>query len=590
MSQTHNSRVILGISSSHGDSSAAILVGGRLLAAAEEERFNRRKHYGLFPLQSIQYCLAEAGVGPKDVHIVAIPRSPSANRMAKLRFAAQHPHTFASRGLRSIFRRKQLRHSDIEALHSLGMQDARIHRTEHHIAHISCLAFMTDQAAVLSFDALGDFVSTCKAEWERGYVRVLQKQYFPHSIGYFYTALTQFLGFPHFGDEFKLMGLSPHGTARFTDRLLEMVSLTADGLYTLNPKFFDAGRLASAFGMHEGCPTLTPLCDPTLLESHLGIKFRTKGAALDQVHKDLAASVQQAFEVVATHLLVDLFRRTGAQRLGLSGGCAHNSVLVGKIPRMTPFKEVLVPPAAHDAGLSVGAAVHAFLENTVDPPSLCASHANVANVGPSIEYHSHVGAERPIITAPSKKHAHKSFANNDELFRWLAKEMSTGKIIGYAHGRLEFGPRALGNRSILCDPRGKDTKDKLNARVKHRESFRPFAASVLYEEQANWFESSMYSPYMEAVFPVKTARRSEIPAVVHADGSCRIQSITKEFYPDYHALIRAFFEITSIPMLLNTSFNDSEPIVLNRSDALNCFDHCDMDIVVVGLDTFYKST
>ncbi len=566
------------------------MVEGKLIAAAEEERFNRRKHYGLFPVHSIRYCLSEAGISSQDVQIIAIPRDSQANRMAKFRFALTSPQTLISRGLGTLLKRQKMRHSDLDDLRELGLSDARMHHTEHHVAHITCLALMTEQAAVLSFDALGDFVSTCKAELDRGYVRILQKQYFPQSLGYFYTAMTQFLGFPHFGDEFKVMGLSPHGSPKYVDKLLELVQTSDDGLFKLNPAFFDASRLSSAFGMQDGCPTLNPLCDFRMIESHLGLKARTKGSPLEKEHQDFAASVQQAFEIVATHMLVDLFRRTGSQRLGLSGGCAHNSVLVGKIPKITPFKDVFVPPAAHDAGLAVGAAVHAYLEHNGDAPPLSSTHTNVANIGPSIEYHSHMDAGRKRITAPSRKHQHKTFAKNQDLFGWLAAEMAAGKIVGYAHGRLEFGPRALGNRSILCDPRGKDTKDKLNARVKHRESFRPFAASVLYEQQTQWFESSLYSPYMEAVFRVKSDKKTLIPAVVHADGSCRIQSITEEFYPEYYGLIKAFFDLTSIPMLLNTSFNDSEPIVLNRNDALNCFDHCDMDIVVAGLDVFFKES
>lgn len=567
---SQNPSTILGISFCHGDSSAALIKDGVLLAAAEEERFTRIKHYALYPEKAISYCLDYAGLAPRDVNVVAIAKKPGKHFFKKLSFALAHP---------GVLRGRKQPGSKIESLphflERMGLGRARISRTEHHEAHLWSARYLENESsmALLSLDGLGDFVSCTIAKAEGADLDILDRVFFPHSLGFFYTAMTQYLGFPHFGDEFKVMGLSSLGKPTLLPVMRELVREDSKFGFRLNLEAFPLHKRPRTFYIEEAQPKVHPLYQVSLLTQMLGISPRKPAEKITEQHANLAMSVQARFEEVANHVLKQLHERFPTSILGLAGGCAHNSVWVGKIPNSTPFKKVLVAPASHDAGIAVGAAIHA------SRVPVTAEGGSWSLLGPSESY-------AKTVTGLTEK----TFSNEQKLIQWLSDEIAEGKIIGLAKGRMEFGPRALGNRSILADPRVAAMKEKLNARVKHRESFRPFAASVLEEYQDQWFEEAFYSPTMEAVFPVKGGKKKQIPGVVHNDGSCRIQSVRKSLQPFYWSLIEAFRKKTGIPMLINTSFNDCEPIVKDADDALRCFENCDMDILVVGGTAYLPSS
>ncbi len=561
---------MLGISSSHGDSSAALIVDGTVVAAVEEERFDRIKHSAQFPEHSIRHCLAAAGLNATDVDLVALPRSRSAAWLRKLRFAWSGRNTVS--GLANYLSRERNRSSDVEALAELGFDPSRLRRVEHHVAHLMSVRMLRprDPMALLSFDGLGDFASTVTAVTDGDKMRVLKRTYFPHSLGFFYTAMTQFLGFPYFGDEFKAMGLSSFGRPRYLEALRELVMTRPDGGFELNLRAFPVAKLGKSFRIDKGRPIVGPIFDADVVSAVLGLKERRPGDEVLPEHEDLALSVQRRFEEVAAHVLCDLHAKTKSDTIALAGGCAHNSVFVGKIPALTPFKQVLVAPAAGDAGLALGAAacVHG---GAVTPAS---GHWGL--LGPDIAMDQGAWVELAIPTRQ------RQYQDDASLIERLVDELVKGKVVGLARGPMEFGPRALGSRSIVCDPRHEWMKRRLNSLVKHREPFRPFAASVLEEQQNDWFQNCRESPFMEAVFAVKPERKDAIPAVVHADGSCRIQSVSHASQPFYHELISAFAKRTQVPMLLNTSFNDSEPIVRTSAEAIDCFLRGGLDHVVIG--------
>jgi carbamoyltransferase len=568
-----NLRTALGISVGHGDSSAALVVGNELVAAVEEERFTRLKHYALFPEHSIRYCLERAGLRADQIQTVAIARDPWMGMRQKIALALRNPGLM-KRGNRRAGREPSLE----ESLQRVGLGKAKRHRVEHHLAHMLSARYVcpTDNAALLSFDGLGDFVSTAFGSARGNQIKIHSRIFFPHSVGFFYTAMTQYLGFPYFGDEFKVMGLSSYGTPRYLSVLRELITETPDG-FRLNLEAFPILKRPIQFSIEKGQPYVASFYNERVLAPLLGISARSPKDELTEQHRDLAKSIQVRFEEVANHLLGLLHKISPEKHLALAGGCAHNSVWVGKIPQSSPFQHVHVAPAAHDSGIAVGAAIAAA------PGPIKPQGDHWALLGP--------GAETPLELTTEElggitKH---DFDSEDRLIEWMVDELCAGKILGLLHGRMEFGPRALGSRSILADPRPTTMRDRLNVRVKHREIFRPFAASVLWEQQHQWFEHSFFCPSMEAVFEVKPEMRSKIPAVVHADQTCRIQSVTRHTQPFYWKLIESFRKRTGVPMLINTSFNDSEPIVCTPRDAFRCFLNSDLDHLVVEKQTFSKA-
>jgi len=568
--------VVLGLSFSHGDSSAALIVEGCLLAACEEERFRRVKHYALFPTRAIEYCLKHAQLTPKDVEVIAIARRPWNAWSKRLPLLLRYPNLLESRKPDGAQHKEDLK----TMLKQAGLSKAKIVRVEHHLAHMYSARYMTENehVAMLTLDGLGDFVSTAMGKAVGTEIEILDRVYFPHSLGYFYTAMTQYLGFPYYGDEFKVMGLSSYGEPTYLSELHELVREDTSRFgFHLNLEAFPILTKPMAFSIENAQPVIKPFSNDNFIRTLIGIPPRKKHEPITRTHWDLAKSVQIRFEQLATHLVNQVHQRVGGDTLALAGGCAHNSVWVGKIPSLTPYRHIVVAPASHDAGIAVGAAAQAA-QVTIVPEG---KHWGL--LGPS-QKDTAVQNDLWIDRGITKF----TFSDETQLINWMVDQLSLEKIFGLFHGRMEFGPRALGSRSIIADPRAPHMRDRLNERVKHREIFRPFAASVLYEYQDDWFENTFHSPNMEAVFQVRQDRKDKIPAVVHSDNTCRIQSVSKETQPFYWKLIEAFRQRTGIPMIVNTSFNDSEPIVCTGADAVQCFLNTEMDALVIGLETFSR--
>ena len=567
--------IILGLNAYHADSSAAIFVNGELLVATEEERFRRVKHWAGFPSEAIRFCLKEANCSLEDVTAITIGRDPSAKRDRKARFVIRHP-----RAAWSMWSQRSANKDDIEKLHKrfeevepgvdTQMVQAKIQFIEHHRSHLASAFFSSpfEEAAVLSIDGSGDFTTTMMARGKGTDIEVLDSLDFPASVGLFYTAFTQYLGFPHYGDEYKVMGLAPYGAPRFQEQVATFLPIEEGGWYRFPMKNYrlDGGVVSYP----DNLPTVASLFGPRF-EEVFG-PTRKKGEPLTQEHMDLAASVQRHCEEVIFHLLRRLHEETGLDRVCIAGGVAQNSVANGKMTRNTPFKEVYIPSAGHDAGISMGSA----------------------------QYHIHCGLSQPRV--PSLKYAHTGcrFSNEEveaflksegveyiryesdaKLYDVVSDALVDGKVIGWFNGRAEFGPRALGGRSIIVDPRRADAKGLLNSKIKRRESFRPFAPSILSEHVKDWFELDEPVPFMEKVFSIRPERHDEIPAVTHVDGSGRLQSVYADATPRYHALISAFHAKSGVPILLNTSFNENEPIVNAPEHAYACYARTSMDMLVM---------
>ncbi|MCI0750000.1 MAG: hypothetical protein L0Y32_05605 [Nevskiales bacterium] len=573
--------LIIGINAYHGDSSACLLRDGRLVAAAEEERFRRVKHWAGFPSRAIRYCLEEGGVGLDAVDHVAINSNPRAGIWRKLGYTlSRRPGVGLLRDrLRNARRRLSLQQA-LAAEFTEAPFRGRVHRIEHHRAHLASCFYVSpfDEAVALSVDGFGDFAS---AAWGIGRDRTLSvdgRIYFPHSLGIFYQALTQYLGFPNYGDEYKVMGLAPYGKPVYVSEMREMVHLQADGSYRLNLEYFrhHTGRIS--YTWDNGEPVIGTLYSPALTDL-LG-PARTPDEPLDQRHRDLAHSVQAMYEEAFFHLLGALHRRYKVAHLTLAGGCAMNSVANGKIYHRSPFKRVYVQSAAGDAGGAIGAAFEVSHRLNHGDERFRMDHAYCGPEFSDGQIATLLDGRGTALTQSDC--AHQRIGDEQILCERTARAIADGRVVGWFQGRMEWGPRALGNRSILGDPRRADMKDILNRKIKRRESFRPFAPSILRQSVPAWFETDDDVPFMMAVFQIREDQRSRIPAVTHVDGSGRLQTVHRETNPRYYRLIERFGELTQVPMVLNTSFNENEPVVCRPEEALDCFLRTRMDVLVLG--------
>ncbi|MFZ4768088.1 MAG: carbamoyltransferase, partial [Roseimicrobium sp.] len=456
---------------------------------------------------------------------------------------------------------------------------AQVHHIEHHLAHLasSYLCSPFEEAVNLSVDGMGDFAS---AAWGMGRGQSLNVEgriSFPHSLGIFYSAMTQWLGFPHYGDEYKVMGLAPYGEPKHLDAMRQIVRVKPDGTFELDLRYFRHHRENVPYSWDNGSPEVGTLFAPAL-EELLG-PARQKTDTLEQHHKDIARSVQAMYEEAFFALLGMLHRKHGCDALTLSGGCAMNSVANGKVYARSPFKRCYIQSAAGDAGGAIGAAMVVAQQLQAQPRHHC-KHAYWGPHFSEADYETLLNAESSRIAESGCTVTR--FEHEENLCRATAQAISEGKVIGWFQGRLEWGPRALGNRSILGDPRRADMKDILNAKIKRRESFRPFAPSILREEVPVWFETDDDVPFMMQVFQVRSEQRGKIPAVTHADGSGRLQTVYRDTNPIYYQLIERFRDLTGVPMVLNTSFNENEPVVCHPREALDCFLRTKMDVLVLG--------
>lgn len=566
--------IILGLNAYHADSSAAILVDGKLIAATEEERFRRIKHWAGFPSQAIEFCLKEAGITLDQVDYITIGRDPKAKLGKKMKFLLSDPFGGLKTVRERLSNRKKIASLEQEfATHfpSAATVKFKIKNTEHHRSHMASAFFPSpfEEAAILSIDGAGDFTTTMVGVGRGNQIEVLDSIDFPVSCGTFYTAFTQFLGFPHYGDEYKVMGLAPYGVPKYIDKIKQVLKFKENGLFDWDARYFKTAREVVVTYGENHVPVVGNLFS-SYFERVFG-KPRGKDDELTQDHKDMAASVQRVTEELLIHILSHLQKRTGLRNICIAGGVAQNSVANGKFIGTTGFEKLYIPSAGHDAGLSMGSALyqyHQVLNKPRTEPVLSA-------------YTGSKFTNEEIEQLLREKGIEYKRLDDNELYERVVNKLMEPGVVGWFSGRAEFGPRALGARSIIADPRNSKAKDLLNSKIKRRESFRPFAPSILKEYVAEYFEKIEDVPFMEKVFPIRQEKRALIPAVTHVDGSGRLQTVMKEVSPRYYALIDKFREKTGVPILLNTSFNENEPIVNTPAEALDCFLRTQMDMLVL---------
>jgi len=600
---------ILGINAFHGDAAAVIIKEGKLIAAVEEERFNRFKHCAGFPAESIRYCLKAAGISLQDVEHVGISRDPSAHLHKKVFFAATRAAKQAAGGSvrkyadvatleegfgtlsngshpsgPGLFRQvrdrlgnaAKVRDLKEELARALGVPRsdlrAKFHNIEHHRAHLASSFYVSpfERAALLSIDGFGDFISTMWAVGEGNSIEILGQVEYPHSTGILYTATTQFLGFPHYGDEGKVMGLAPYGQPRFIEEFREIIRTEDAGQFRLNLAYFRHHAEGVDMTWDQGSPVIGRIYSDEFRRT-FG-PARVPGASLTDRERDIAASLQLRLEEVCFHVLKHLHQLTGLTDLGLSGGVAYNSVMNGRILLNTPFRRVFIQPASGDSGTALGVCFQIY--NGVlnhgrgDEMEGCYTGPDFTN-------------DQIRTELEGNKLAFENFSD-EEVTKRAAQDVANGLVVGWFQGRMEFGPRALGNRSIIADPRRAEMKDILNERIKKREPFRPFAPSILEERVDDYFEQTHPAPTMLMVYQIKPKMRKLIPAVTHVDGSGRLQTVSRKVNERYYQLISEFNELTGVPVVLNTSFNENEPIVCTPQEAINCFRNTRMDVLYLG--------
>lgn len=569
---------ILGLNAFHADASAALLKDGQLVAAVAEERLNRVKHFAGFPALAVKEVLSIAGIGLADVDHIGINKDSKANLLAKLGFAV----TNLGRITRLARQRLEYRARASNAAELLcqcfdippGGLRAQVHHVEHHLCHVASAYLVSEfeRAAVLSIDGFGDFASVMTALGEGNRIKILDRTLFPHSLGILYTMICQFIGYDRYGDEGKVMGLAPYGKPVYADFFDRLVKLKGKGRFELNLRYFCHHTQGVDYSFDDqGHPTVAPLYTDAMVKEFGPPRVRQ--AELTDRDMDLAASLQKCFEKAYFHILRHLHEQTKTENLCLAGGVALNSVANGMIFEETPFRTIYTQPAAGDDGTALGVA----------------SYIHHAVLGQSRRYfmdHAYTGRAfsdeeiKQVIDATPGIEAEKP--PEADLYRRTAQAIARGEIVGWFQGRMEWGPRALGARSIVAHPGLPNMKDILNSRIKHREWFRPFAPSILEERVGDYFVHTHPSPFMMLVYRTRSEKRQQICAINHVDDTGRLQTVSWSQNPRYYALIEAFERETGIPVVLNTSFNENEPIVCTPMDALNCFVRTRMDLLVMG--------
>jgi carbamoyltransferase len=567
--------LILGLNMYHADASAVIIEDGKILFAIAEERLNRIKHYAGFPSSAVKACLDAVGGKLSDLDHVAVGQDSDANLARKVQYALANPaHILNFIRLRQ--RKEKMR--DVRALlaESQGVAPETLkfqeHHVEHHLAHVASAYFCSpwDQAAGFSYDGSGDFVSAMAAKCQGNNIEVLHRTFLPHSLGSFYTMICEFIGYKHYGDEGKVMGLAPYGKSSLYEQVASIVR-PKDGGYELDLSYFQP--LGSNQGMQinaDGTVSLAPHFSERMPET-FGAP-RQPFSEFSPRDMDLAYAMQRRFEEIFLNALNKLHESVPEERLALAGGCALNSVANGKIFDETPFRQTWIQPAAGDEGLAMGAALYVYHAILQQPhrhemtqaylgPEFSQERIQAAFQGAGLEYREL--KQSPMVDAVSTL-------------------IAEGRIVGWHQGRMEWGARALGNRSILAHPGLPDMKDRLNARIKQREWFRPFAPSILAERQTEYFEHNHPSPFMLHVYKIKPAKRAALCAVNHVDDTGRLQTVSRDANPLYYDLIRAFERKAGIPVLLNTSFNENEPIVCTPEEAISCYTRTQMDALAIG--------
>ena len=575
--------IVLGLNIYHGDAAACIFKDGHLIVAAEEERFTRVKHSAGFPIAAVNFCLESLDIGIDQVDFIAVNRNPKLRIFPKLLYFFRNKFKIKNFVQRFYnFKKITSLSSDIAQRLNVDAQSLKnkILFFDHHLCHAasSVCASGFESTNYATIDGFGDFVSTTIGEFKNDKFLKLNEVQFPHSLGIFYTAITQFLGFENYGDEYKVMGLASYGKPAYFDELLKVVNIDKN-LFKLNLSYFKHHTDGIETSWLDSNPNIANIYKENL--SNLLGSPRKKNEEILQIHKDIAASAQAVYEFVLFYILNKLYSKSKNDNLCLSGGCAMNSVANGKIINNTPYKKIFINYSPSDSGGAIGSAILALKKlkqlvnvDSINNPYLGNSYSNqqIKNI---IDDYKKKFLEKKIKT--------QFFANEDnyKLLQFVAKEIANKKIIGLFAGRMEFGSRALGNRSIIADPRVLEMRNILNFKIKRRESFRPFAPSILQELTKDWFEVDDEVPFMSKVYKVKKDKQHLIPAVVHVDGTGRLQSVDGKYNKNYYNLIKEFYNLTKVPIILNTSFNENEPIVRNPEQAIECFLRTDMDLLVL---------
>jgi carbamoyltransferase len=567
--------LILGLNMFHADASAAIIQDGEIVFAVAEERLNRIKHFAGFPALAVQACLHAVGAKITDVDHIAVGQDSDANLTKKVQYALANPAKILN-FIKLRQRKESMR--DVRSLLAKALDVApqsmrfQEHHLEHHIAHIASAYYCSpwDKAAGFSYDGSGDFVSTMMARCEGNDIEVLERVFLPHSLGSFYTMICEFIGYNKYGDEGKVMGLAPYGKDTYCDQIRQIIH-TKNGGFELDLDYF------MPLGSNQGMEVLP---DGTVrLARHFSDRMtklfgapREPHAEITQRDMDLAYGMQHCFEEICFHLFNRLHQRVPMGNLVMAGGCALNSVVNGKIFDKTPFRQTWIQPAAGDEGLAIGAALHTYHSVLKQPRR---HEMKNSYLGPKF-------SDSQIESDLKKANLQYRKLERQPLLDAVAEQIAAGNVTGWFQGRMEWGPRALGNRSIVAHPGLPNMKDILNARIKQREWFRPFAPSILVERQHEYFEHDHPSPFMLHVYKIRAEKREQLCAVNHVDDTGRLQTVSRDENPLYYDLIQAFERRAGIPVILNTSFNENEPIVCQPSEAIDCFKRTRMDALAIG--------
>ena len=570
--------IILGLNANHADSSVCLVKNGELLFGIEEERINRIKHWAGLPIKSIEECLKATGIDSSEVTDISLNTNPLSNLGRKSFFfltnylLGKKKYEITER-IKKKISIKDLINQQIKNYH-FGKR-VNTHYIDHHISHIASAYYASSfkNAVGLSIDGFGDFCSLTIANCDQNNIKIIKKIYFPHSLGIFYEAITQLLGFQNYGDEYKVMGLSSYGTPEFFD-LIKKNIFKEQSLFCLNTKYFN--HIDKNFEYRfSNQPKQN-----TIFNNEIFKLFKKEELHNDQnfskYKANIASSAQKVFEYFLIKILEEVKKNNFSKNLVYAGGCALNSLANNKILMKNYFEKFFIPYAPGDAGGCIGSALVTFRKDNKKD-----NFKNLTSPFIGSAYnHKYIGV---IINNDSrlKKFKVSFFSCKVKLSKFIAKKIFNNQIIGIFNSRMEFGARALGNRSILANPCNPNIKEIINKKIKRRESFRPFAPSILFEEKINWFNNDYYNPYMSCVEKINDNKKNLIPGVTHVDGTGRVQTVTKEFNEDFYNLIKAFHNISGVPILLNTSFNENEPIVRMPEEAINCFIRTEMDILVL---------
>ncbi len=567
-------KVILGINTFHTDSSACLLINGKLVAAVEEERINRQKHYSGYPIQSIKECLRIGNVNEEEITDVAFNTKPKSNFIAKSIFFFKNFNLKNNLHLDRISKKISIKKTLLKIL-KLN-KNVKFHYIEHHLSHIASAFYPSEfkKSNGLSIDGSGDFVTLAIAECQNNEIKIKKKIHFPNSLGIFYHAMTQFLGFKNYGEEYKMMGLAAYGSPVYFDKIKNNLFIeNKKYIFELNLRFFNHYKNNFKYIADN-----ENLIIDKIYNSNLSNLFKNEiinNSNNDMFKKNFASSVQKIYEYFFIKILEKIKNQNFSDNLVFAGGCALNSS-ANKFLTLSDkfFKNIYITFAPGDNGGALGAAFtvsanYGENKNNFSNPYLGPNFNNdtIENLLKNNSFENKLSYE---------------FLNDDKLYIETSKLISNENVIGWFQDRMEFGPRALGNRSILADPRNPRMKDIINLKIKRRESFRPFAPSVLEDFQSQWFDSNFYSPYMSSLANVKNDKKTIVPAITHIDGTARLQSVSQKTNPRFYKLIKSFYNLTKVPILLNTSFNENEPIVMKPEEALNCLIRTNMDALVIN--------